>query len=247
MLKLSLSHNLEALAARLRSYSKAADGIIASRPFIASVESHIIRVTSDFLDQMGAIGDEPGERTARGVSWLGYAIWENAEGEPEGTRWRLRGKKQSGGTSHEARAIGGKRRFKVRRGFKVRKISKRAVNAAGGKEVVWKHRASARKTGRKGKGGTRYSPTSKMMRDNGLLERAIGKPIRRIDQDGPHKVLVLRAGTGVKYFRAQHQRRPIWFLTPEDAKRIRELLNFHLMKAIREAAARRTQPKEVSA
>lgn len=212
MFGFTISHSLDDLASRIRSYKSEWDKVIESEEFGNAAQAHMTGVAHKFVNEMGTVGDMPNTRSGRGVRWKGFAVWQKPNGRMEGTRWRLRGRRRV----KSGRSAG-----------KFRALAKKAVLNESGFEKVWKKRASGRK----------FSDTSRLLQDAGdMLKSAVH--CKRILLKHLHRTLILRAGVRVPYFGTQHERRPFWFLSREDASTIHAIMNRLVVQKLHAATAR---------
>lgn len=218
---MSITGDFDKLRAKLTALEKGVKNIMKDEAFGAGVQSYITRAVTRAVRKAGSVGEVPATVEVRGAIWKGWALEQNPNGSFSGTRFRERRKRQHGGWTSDAMSLDG-RAFKVKRGHKMRKISRSKTNIAGF-EQVWNKRMSGRK----------YSPTSKMMADTGHLLGFTAFVTRRVVGDGAS--MIITAGQQVKYFRAQHNRRNIWrWHPPEDEPKIARLLSIRAGQMIRD-------------
>lgn len=209
------------LVARVKAKLNRAATLLRNREVVNGVQSYVTGAVGRFARDMSDLSERPDKKTARGVTWAGWAVRnvkKYGQVVKEGTRYRYRGFRR---TKRNAITLEYK-------SYKGRILRARKAIAKGTKklEQVWNKRAS----------GVKHGPTSKMLFDTGAMVKATLNCRREVKTSGGVTTLTLWAGRQVKYFEDQHRRRPIWFLyPPEDGPAISEILAFHQRKILQRA------------
>lgn len=216
-MRMTIRADIEKALAKLRAASKAPQAVFADPQFGAAVQSYITGVTSRMMRELSDVGDAPASKSARGVTWPGFATWPKTKyGQQvtEGTRYYWRGRKARGGAYvFDADADDPRLTLMGHKFVGLGKAGKKSIRQTVGDvtlEKAWRKRAS----------GARYSASAKMLRDTDALLGFTAFVRRTVEPNA----LVLKAGERPKYFREQHERRPIWFwYPPTDGPRVRAI------------------------
>ncbi len=209
---ISMETDVELAIADLTIQAAGIGAIFQDPEFANACNSHMIGAVTRFVRDMGRIGDAPDSRTSRGVTWPGWAmrtVRKYGDDVPDGTRYYYRGHTRSGGAYVFDAAAG----TISHQGYRRKAIGKRGSPAM---EKVFR-----RRPGGDSSQSRRYSDGSQMMQASGDLLGFTAFIDISLEVAGNTTTITLAAGRGIRYFEAQHDRRPIWFVyEPDDGPAI---------------------------